>query len=363
MDILWVVLLDSSYSMAEPLTSAHEFRGHLEVGSYQTKIAAAKHQLVRELHGLGGCHVTVVEFNDVTRQLYSGPASAVSEVQRSLEAIVPHGRTDIGAALEHALATISQSRPHSFASILLVSDGLSTVGDPLMSSKKCLAARLPVSTILINPTADGEALAKAISVGGRVWGVKSLEGLNESIAKAAEVPKDAHSRSVSQPQATPFVLLISAVLMLFLTAANLGGAVVKDPRSMIPIILAVMFLLLGAALLFVFFAKEQSPVGLYLSPADKEPTFPVHPKYSAILRWPASFLGLVCFVGSCVCATTFVMSSVVQVTPAAKTQRAEDTKDSVSDRTNDNATKEVPLAPPPRLVEAAEVVPLSRQKP
>src|SRR4051812_20532791 len=116
---LWVILLDSSGSMASPFSGNHQFAGHVETGDYATKIEAAKDRLTRELRGFPASHVCIIGFSDYPECLYLGAAEDTTTIQSKIQGIEANGSTDIGAALGFGLQKVLET-PHDFASILLI---------------------------------------------------------------------------------------------------------------------------------------------------------------------------------------------------------------------------------------------------
>ena len=133
----WLILLDESGSMFGPFMGAHDFDGHIETGTYRTKIEAAKDRLLKEINGLHDSVVSIISFSSEAALICTESSSNVTVITEALEQ--PRetgGGTNIAAALDKALEVARRQRSATFTSILLISDGLSNEGDPFEAAKR-----------------------------------------------------------------------------------------------------------------------------------------------------------------------------------------------------------------------------------
>ncbi len=294
MSDLWIVLLDSSGSMGQPMSSSYEFSGRLETVNQRIKLSAAKEQLLLELPVLGDSAIAIVSFKDEPALLYSGAASEVDGIRDALVSVTPGGNTNIAAALEEALAVVGTRQPDGFASIFLLSDGLSTVGDPLLAANRCRVAGIRIHTALIDPTEEGTALAHSISQ--YFYGVRSAAELEEAIAASA---RD-HARSASGGKdAHPLMVVVAtfaAILGLSTAIAGFLTSMIEKPTTALPIAGAAVALLASCILGYVFAARKRSGVGFFRSSTDSEPYFPWVPRFPRAMRLWSLATGSLCLI-------------------------------------------------------------------
>ena len=281
---LWIVLLDTSESMSDPFKGTGDFAGQTDSTNHLRKIEAAKDRVLKELHGMKGATCSVVTFADNPSVLFTRQPPALESLVTAFEDLRPSGGTNIGAALSKAVDVVSSARPAGYASVLLITDGLSTVGDPLVGAERCRAARIPISTVLIDPTPEAERLAHAVSMGGRVTAVTSAAELGDelrSVAQSARV-------NAGLAQANPWLPVLIGTLSGLL--GGVGGSfaffssVVDKPTTAVPLGGASIAFVGGVILWYVAFAKRDAIVGTYSSINQKEPRFPKVPRYRGGVR-------------------------------------------------------------------------------
>jgi hypothetical protein len=180
MESLWVILVDTSSSMAEGFSGTVQFDGITDITEQSTKINAAKESLVRAVKGLTYSDVAIIAFNDQPTLIFYGLGDN-PELCRNVETLQPNGGTDIGRAIEYANQDFPRRSKYQSISFLLISDGLSNEVSASQSARRAFMNNIRISTILIDPTPEGERLAREISLGGDIKAVTSAAGLNRAI--------------------------------------------------------------------------------------------------------------------------------------------------------------------------------------
>ncbi|MFY9315098.1 MAG: VWA domain-containing protein [Burkholderiales bacterium] len=295
MSDLWVVLLDASSSMGESFSSDYQFAGHVDTGAYATKIEAAKDRLLKELHGLGDSHVAVISFSDSAELVCRGSAASPNQFRPAIEGITADGRTNIAAALRLALYDVIRQTSFDYVSILLISDGLSNVGDPIAAADECRTDKVPISTILIDPTPEGENLAKAISHGGRVTAVTSSDAFGEAVGEAAREHKVAAAPlPAAQLSLLGFVTALTAVIAVSVTISGVFTAAVEKPTTAIPVTFAAFSFIASCVLFFIAVVRERSQTGIYISQTEMH--YPNRFKYERRTRLVSIVCGFLCLL-------------------------------------------------------------------
>lgn len=295
----WIILLDESGSMFQPFTGGHAFSGHTETGAYRTKIEAAKDRLLREINGLQNCIVSIISFSSDAAVICSELSSEVATIRKLLDRPRDHGGgTNIAAALDAALIAAKRQESATFTSILLISDGLSNEGDPIEAARRCASARVPISTILIDPTPEGERCAREISIGGRVSGVAT----EIDFARAMESAADAHAEAASHVPIQSALLGIVAGFAAVLGAAiSLTGVIAKtveSPSVALPITVAALCIIASSGLFWVAYARTKWERGIYLSSNLNDIHYPIEYRFEKRTRIAAFFTGLGALAGA-----------------------------------------------------------------
>jgi len=243
MTSLWVILMDTSGSMGEPFSASaatSSFKGLLEEGTYKTKLDGAKEVLLKQLSGLSNTDIAVVAFSDDAHLVWSGTADDIKTVDESIVSMTPNGQTNLASAIMLALNDLAGSSSYRIISMLVISDGLSNVGDPVGAANACIQSGLPIriSAILIDPTPEGEDIARAVSIGGEVRGVASSIALDDAVRadyRSVEAASRAPAMSVRhQKEALRLHILIIVIFGILAFAGVVGGiyAIAVNAQSM-----------------------------------------------------------------------------------------------------------------------------------
>lgn len=189
---MWIVLLDRSGSMDDPFSGTLEFQGRKRASKDNRKLDAAKRALRDYVDGLPSSELlSVIEFNDDENETFVGTCQESARLERTLDGIEAGGSTDIPNAL-FAAAHVAERHGESQAivSILLISDGLSTNPNIEPAIHELTRLRLRVDVILIDPTEEGDKVARAIAQHGNVSAVESPEALGEAVAEYIHLHRD-----------------------------------------------------------------------------------------------------------------------------------------------------------------------------
>jgi hypothetical protein len=185
---MWIILLDHSGSMGEPFRGARTFEGRSVEAAAATKIASAKAAFVERLAGLRSTQVALFGFTQHAVLLYEGVSTDRDAIAESLDLMVAAGGTDIAAALDSVRSYVKEQAPRPPLVLLVISDGLSK-REPAVAAAEALArsAAIIINVLLIDPTEEGEALARAICLNdGEVQAVTSSRELEDNVRSAAE---------------------------------------------------------------------------------------------------------------------------------------------------------------------------------
>src|SRR2546429_4522562 len=137
MKALWATLIDTSGCMGEPFSGKSDFQGLIEVGSYDTKLDAAKKTVLKQLNGLPSSDVAIVGFADQPYLVCKRRVNEAKQFEESIQKLRADGGTNIAAALLFALTELSDLRTYKVINFLVISDGLSTQGDPISAAQEC----------------------------------------------------------------------------------------------------------------------------------------------------------------------------------------------------------------------------------
>lgn len=176
---MWLIVLDRSGSMADPFTGLGpaDVKGRTRLTDESSKWAAAARVVRDEVASLAdGQRVCVIAFNDVAETVFDGTPAQAQALEAALAGITPTGGTELADALDAAFALASASGDAQ-VSVIVISDGLA---DEKKSGHAAAALAVRVGMIevmLIDPTPEGYAVAKAVAVRGRVTSVVSADEL------------------------------------------------------------------------------------------------------------------------------------------------------------------------------------------
>ena len=294
---VWLILLDSSGSMGRPFSSDYRFRGdveHIDPSQYPTKLAAAKEHLIRALHGLPASDVAIVAFASAPSLMSKGHSSSPDAFRPDLDRITAGGGTNIADALLFALHDVVRDEPYDYRSILLISDGLSNAGDSEGAAAECRSSGVPISTILIDPTPEGEHFAKEV-LRGPVRAVASPSDLEAAVIGVA---KEHRAAAETKPTTSllGFVAVLTACVALTVTLTGVFTAAVEKPTIAIPITFSAVSFMANCILFFIAFARETLSTGIYISPTEWRNT--VRYKFEPNTRRAAMGGGILCLLFS-----------------------------------------------------------------
>jgi hypothetical protein len=223
MKSLWVLLLDTSGSMGNPFRSAGVFDGPFEASNAETKIDAAKEILLKQLRGLASTDVIIIAFSDYPETVFRSSENN-STLLSSLQHVTAGGGTDIAAAIEHAM---SEVHPNVIASILTITDGLSDYEPAVAAAQDAFSRGIRLSGILIDPTPEGEALLRAISLGGDVKAVGSAQSLDRAVGTAHDDMRETPPVAMARPHQEAAMFLHITIVTLFgiLALGCIGGGI------------------------------------------------------------------------------------------------------------------------------------------
>lgn len=184
---MWILLLDHSESMGRPFQGQTDFAGRKRTAQAAIKLAAAKSALIEHLAGIGGAtRLALFGFTATASLLYEGMSGDQSGVQRAIDPLQAENGTDIAAALDAAGDHIRTISGVPIFRVLLISDGLSDRERAAAAAQRLVAQGVVIDVILIDPTAEGEAVARAIALNGSVAAVTSPAELAKGVAEAAQ---------------------------------------------------------------------------------------------------------------------------------------------------------------------------------
>src|SRR5262245_42248071 len=160
--IMWIILLDCSGSMGDPFSGRSTFEGRATTAQADIKLAAAKAALLERLPGLGHAAVALFAFTENASLVFEGLAYEHPRIRVVLDSLNPNECTDIAAALNAAF-TYAESRPDEIIlRLLVISDGLSALEAAQRAVQHLAQRGAIIDVILIDPTDEGEAVARAI---------------------------------------------------------------------------------------------------------------------------------------------------------------------------------------------------------
>lgn len=195
---MWIILLDRSGSMGQPFSGKSEFAGRSRQSQSAVKLDAAKEALREHLLGLGSpSPIALFEFTSTASLIFEGMSHDSIGIQQALDRLSANNGTNIAAALTKAFEYANQVQGVSIFRILIISDGLSSQEPAERAARQLESRPSLIDAILIDPTSDGEAVARAIAIGGTVWAVTSPEELAREVGEVglrqAELAKQAEA--------------------------------------------------------------------------------------------------------------------------------------------------------------------------
>jgi hypothetical protein len=178
-----IILLDHSGSMGEPFSGKAEFVGRTRTTDASFKLQAAKTELLRSVASLASAtSVALFEFTSTASLIYEGMSNDQAAIQCALDALGAEDGTDIAAALDKTSEYVTKLRNVPIIQVLIISDGLSDRASAEAAAQRfAQQGAVIINVILIDPTEDGEQVARAIAVNGEVYAVTSSGEFAERI--------------------------------------------------------------------------------------------------------------------------------------------------------------------------------------
>jgi hypothetical protein len=260
----WFLLIDGSGSMGSGFSVGKNSAEFEDIKNYNRKIDGAKDQAAKLVSTIrSGDTVTLIAFSDIAITLTMDPISDKNAAVSAMSAIEPSGGTNVDAAFHLVLDRAKEldlKISYRYVNVILISDGLSNQGDPVTAAHDIADEDFRISTILIDPTEDGQNLAKEISIGGRVH----LVGSTKNIEDACHVEQKWHDKRVkSDRSALTFITLIaSATALLSAISGGIAYKILDNLLIGVSIFGAVAMILIALYLPFRYFAIEEY-LGLY----------------------------------------------------------------------------------------------------
>jgi hypothetical protein len=237
MSSIWIILLDVSGSMDEGFSGAPSQDPLAEVGLWRTKLEAAKDLLLRQIAATRVQDIAVFSFAERCDLVFHGARSEFPKAEASIRALQADGQTNLAGALTAVTENVTFERYQSL-SVLILSDGLANVGDPVAAALQ-LISKYPfarIDTILIDYTEEGQRIAESVSINGSVRSAFSLIQLGEAVESAQisslrnELGGFAERRlqlesELSRIANLPAPTLLTVTSPLYLTASSLRNEV------------------------------------------------------------------------------------------------------------------------------------------
>lgn len=185
---MWIILLDHSGSMGDPFSGKKEAAGRSKTSKAAIKLDAAKQALLEHLQGLGSpSDNALIEFTSSASVVFKGSSNDLKGIQHVLDSLQAYDGTDISVALDTAAEYERTLQNVLTVRVLVISDGLSDRERAEAAAGRLVARRVIIDLILIDPTEQGESVARAITaINGSFWSVTSPEELSEQVAIAGE---------------------------------------------------------------------------------------------------------------------------------------------------------------------------------
>ena len=164
MSSVWVVLLDVSGSMDEGFSAAPSNNPLAERGQWRTKLEAAKDLLLRQVAASRVQDIAVITFAEDAYKIFHGVRSDFLRAEATIQALETDGNTNLACGLT-AVLDDPEFESYKALSVLILSDGLSNVSDPVAAAER-LIQKYPfcrIDTILIDDTEEGRRIAESVS--------------------------------------------------------------------------------------------------------------------------------------------------------------------------------------------------------
>lgn len=198
---LFILLFDCSGSMENPFSGGGGFTGRTKQSQASIKLTAAKETAINEVNGFNdGSDIAIIKFNNLANQIYHGSVKNREQIFEKINDIKAGGKTNLAEALDQ---TLSFSEKYERICCVIISDGLSNVGDPVSSAQKSVDAGIEINIALIDGTQDGLNIAKKVAINGRIYVVASAKELNESLKEAGlrkEIGDERYKREAFQEE-------------------------------------------------------------------------------------------------------------------------------------------------------------------
>jgi|SRR5208282_2770445 hypothetical protein len=244
MPALWAILLDVSGSMAEGFSTPPSNDPFEEHGLWDTKLHAAKDLLLLQIIRLREQEIAVYTFADTTKKIFQGTRDDFAEAESKIRNIEADGHTNLASALV-AVTEDPALENYIPLTVLILSDGLSNLGDPKSAAQR-LVEKFPhcrIDTILIDETPEGRRTAEDVSIGGDVRSAASKTQVSREVVSAragelahelASLPYLAFNAESELARITggPSPTLLTVTTPLSLTAASLDREIVPTLQAL-----------------------------------------------------------------------------------------------------------------------------------
>lgn len=185
MPSIWIILLDVSGSMTEPFSATPAHDPLAEHSAWNTKLEAAKDLLLKQIANLRVHDIAIFSFSDHAKKIFHGSRSQYSLISAEIAALQGGGETNLAEALVKVTAD-PDFEQYTALTILILSDGLANVGDPIAAANALIAKyrTARIDTILIDESEDGKRIAEKVSVNGEVRSAISAPQLQLAVGSA-----------------------------------------------------------------------------------------------------------------------------------------------------------------------------------
>lgn len=184
---MWMILLDKSGSMADPFSAVAtgNVAGRKRESAAATKWEAAAQAVVDEAASLASNEeLCLIVFDSIPQVMFEGHAGETARLRSTLDRVEPGGHTDIAAALLEA-RKYAELNHQTYVSVQVITDGLSDLERAQRAAFELSVLASLIDVILIDPTPDGEAVARVIAVRGRTTQVVSANEMQSETQAAA----------------------------------------------------------------------------------------------------------------------------------------------------------------------------------
>lgn len=273
---IWVVLIDHSGSMGDPFSAKTEFEGFSESGAYKNKLIAAKESLFKQIASFKTARdIAVIAFTGKPDLLFKCARTQVPQYKELVNALEPFDGTDIASALDFAYNCVQKWEHYDVVRFLVISDGLSDIERAQEAANKCFNNGLYIDVVLIDPSQEGQIMAEAISVGGKVTSVYSSVEFDQAVSLEREayeqdlVQAEKSYKSIEKKEVvaktsifggilTIIIGIVTVLSLAFSIAVGLSG---EHLLFKISILISVILILAGIYLIHLANEeKEQLPI-------------------------------------------------------------------------------------------------------